>query len=248
MMEGDGFRTGLERFPPGAMTRRIGLEAGFARQGAFKAPLRQQMKSASSSIKTAAVPRQRAGCPRHVRIVLSGPESSGKSTLAAELATHFELPMAAEYARFHLEAGKPYPNTLDELAELARQHLVWQRALVPDDAPWGIFDTDLLNYWVWAGVAFGRVPEEIEQWLAAESHHIHLLCKADLPWRADPLREFPDLARRQDLFCRYQEELERREIRYFVIDGEGEARFAMAEEAFHSIIRQGEGPESGGDR
>jgi len=163
-----------------------------------------------------------------IRIVLSGPESSGKSTLAAQLATHFGIPMAAEYARFHLESGKPYPKTLDDLTALARQHLDWQRALVPDDAPCGIYDTDLLNYWVWADVAFGRVPEEIQAGFAAETHHIHLLCEPDLEWQPDPLREFPNLENRRMLFDRYRNELEKRRIRYFIIRGEGAMRFAVA--------------------
>jgi nicotinamide riboside kinase len=163
-----------------------------------------------------------------IRIVLSGPESSGKSTLAAELATHFSMPMAPEYARFHLETGKPYPQTLDELTELARQHLAWQREHVPADAPCGIFDTDMLNFLIWADVAFGRVPEEIEQGFAAEAHHIHLLCEPDLPWQPDPLREFPNLENRRMLFDRYRNELEMRGIRYFIIRGEGAMRFAVA--------------------
>ena len=167
-----------------------------------------------------------------IRIVLSGPESSGKSTLAAALAARFNMPLAPEYARVHLEAGKPYPQTAHDLTELARQHLAWQRQHVPDDAACGIFDTDMLNYFIWADVAFGQVPEEIQHWLAAETHHIHLLCKPDLPWQDDPLREFPDLVKRQALFDRHVLELEQRGIRHFVIHGEGDARLAVAESAF----------------
>jgi len=188
-----------------------------------------------AGILPATIPSQRADCPRPLRIVLSGPESSGKSTLATMLATRFHIPMAVEYARSHLEACRPYPLNPDELTELARHHLVWQRQQVPEESPCGIYDTDMLNYWVWADTAFGRVPEEIAEWFDAERHHIHLLCRADLPWRADPLREFPDLAQRQDLFRRHREELDRRKIRYFVIDGVGDERFAMAEKVFRSI-------------
>jgi len=164
----------------------------------------------------------------HIRIVLSGPESSGKSTLAAGLAAHFDMPMAPEYARAYLEARKPYPQSPEDLTILAREHLAWQRERVPPESPCGIFDTDMLNYSVWADVAFGRVPQEIEQWFAAEAHHIHLLCEPDLEWQPDPLREFPDLEKRRMLFARYRDELEKRGIRYFIIRGEGAARFAVA--------------------
>lgn len=173
----------------------------------------------------------------NTRIVLSGPESSGKSTLAAALAECLGLPLATEYAREHLAAGKPYPETPQDLTGLAREHLAWQRRHVPDDAPCGIYDTDMLNYHIWAGVAFGRVPGEIEKWLAAEAHHIHLLCVPDLPWQADPLREFPALEKRRALFARHQYEIRQRGTRHFVIRGEGDARLAMARAACHVIRR-----------
>lgn len=171
------------------------------------------------------------------RVVLSGPESSGKSTLATALAERFGLALAKEYARVHLEAGGPYPRTPSDLTELARRHLAWQREHVPDDASCGIYDTDMLNYFIWADVAFGCVTEEIDCWFAAETHHVHLLCQPDISWHADPLREFPDLADRQALFDRHVRELERRGIRYFVISGAGDGRVAMAESAFRAALR-----------
>ena len=170
------------------------------------------------------------------RIVLSGPESSGKSTLATALAATFGLPVATEYARVHLDAGKPYPQSPEALAALAREHLAWQRRHVPGDAPCGIFDTDLLNYHIWADVAFGRVPEEITQGLAAERHHIHLLCEPDLPWQPDPLREFPDLEKRRALFDRHARELQARGNRFIIIRGQGPARLQAATQAITEIL------------
>ena len=170
------------------------------------------------------------------RIVLSGPESSGKSTLATALAAAFRLPVAMEYARVHLNAGKPYPQSPAALAELAREHLAWQRRHVPDGAPCGIFDTDLLNYHIWADVAFGRVPGEITRGLAAERHHIHLLCEPDLPWQPDPLREFPEHEKRRALYDRHACELEARGNRTIIIHGQGHARFDAATQAVASIF------------
>jgi len=168
------------------------------------------------------------------RIILSGPESSGKSTLAAALAERLGWPMAPEYARVHLEAGRPYPQSAEELADLARLHLDWQRRHVPADSPAGILDTDMLNYRIWADVAFGTVPDEIGRWFLEETGHIHLLCAPDLPWHPDPLRGFPDGSRRRELFDRHRSELECHGIRHFVIRGTGDARLAMAE----SVVRE----------
>jgi nicotinamide riboside kinase len=171
------------------------------------------------------------------RIVLSGPESSGKSTLAAALAARLGLPMAPEYARAHLEAGNPAPQTAADLTEMARHHLAWQLRHVPADAPVGILDTGMLNYHIWADVAFGHVPGEIANWLADEAGHIHLLCEPDLPWQPDPLRECPHPAQRQALFDRHLAELARRGTRVFRIHGSGEARLAMAEAACRAIMQ-----------
>ena len=175
---------------------------------------------------------------KNLRIVLSGPESSGQSTLAAALAARHGLPMAPEFARAHLEAGNPPPRSAADLTEMARHHLAWQLRHVPADAPAGIFDTDMLNYRIWSQAAFGRVPVEIEHWLAAETHHIHLLCEPDLPWQTDPLREAPDPARRQELFKIHLAELTRRGNRVFRIHGTGDARLAMAEVACRVVMRQ----------
>lgn len=163
-----------------------------------------------------------------IRIVLSGPESSGKSTLARALAGWFSLPWAPEYARVFLEAGGAHPESPQALTVMGQEHLAWQRQHVPADAPCGILDTDLMNYCVWSDVAFGTVPPDLVQGFERERGHIHLLCAPDLPWESDPLREFPGLEPRQSLFLRYQHELERLGIRYRIIHGNGEARWSRA--------------------
>lgn len=164
----------------------------------------------------------------NIRFVLSGPESSGKSTLAQLLANHFALPSAQEYARVFLESGGTYPESVEALMKLGREHLAWQRSQVPPDARCGIFDTDMLNYRVWSDVAFGHVPAELDQQFAQEHHHVHLLCEPDLPWELDPLRQFPQLEMRRKLFERYRAELEWHGIEHTIIRGNGDVRLMQA--------------------
>jgi nicotinamide riboside kinase len=168
------------------------------------------------------------------RIVITGPESSGKSTLAAWLAQEFHLPMATEYARIHLET---FCATYDEstVIAMAKLHLIHQQRMVPLDAPLGIYDTDLLNYKVWCDVAYSRCHASILRGMEQESTHVYLVCYPDLPWVADPLREHPH--QRLMLFDRHLAEIQTTDRQYIVIRGEGALRNNAAREAMGILMQ-----------
>ncbi len=167
------------------------------------------------------------------RIVITGPESSGKSTLAAWLAQEFEVPMATEYARIHLETfGAEYDES--SVIAIAQQHLMHQQEMVPMDAPLGIFDTDLINYKIWCDVAYSRCDASILRGIEQESCHVYLVCYPDLPWVADPLREHPN--ERLMLYERHLAEIRKTGRAYIVIRGEGEQRKDAAREAMRKLI------------
>ncbi len=168
------------------------------------------------------------------RIVITGPESSGKSTLAAWLAQEFELPMATEYARIHLEKfGAQYDEST--VIAMAKQHLIHQQEMVPIDAPLGIFDTDLINYKIWCDVAFSHCDTSILRGIEQESHHVYLVCYPDLPWVADPLREHP--YERLMLYERHLAEIRKMGRAYIVIRGEGEQRNDAAIQAMGALMQ-----------
>jgi nicotinamide riboside kinase len=168
-----------------------------------------------------------------LRIVATGPESTGKSAIVAFLAASLRLPAANEYARIHLETyGPTYDYPL--LLELSRWHTSYQRACFPPSAPAGIFDTDLINYKVWCEVAYGKCHPEIIEGVADETNHVYLLCYPDLAWEPDPLREHPD--DRMMLFERHLAEIERLQRPYVVIKGTGEDRFQAAHAAASSFL------------
>jgi nicotinamide riboside kinase len=122
-----------------------------------------------------------------VRIIITGAESSGKSSLTKHLGEVFELPYALEYARYYLEENGPEYD-LEQLRIMSRLHLNYQQEKVPISTPCGIFDTDLINYKIWSEEVFGSCPAEVSTGIEQESSHIYLLCKPDLPWDPDPLR------------------------------------------------------------
>jgi nicotinamide riboside kinase len=173
-----------------------------------------------------------AGGGKSLRIVLTGPECTGKSTLCAHLAQRFNVPAAQEYARIYLDAhGPAYDQPL--LVELARGHVAYQQAQVPAGEPLGVLDTDLINYKIWSEVVFGHCHLDILKAVAGETDHAYLLCAPDLPWVPDPLRENPN--DRPALFERHRQEIERLGRPYIVIEGFDEARRRSAEMAFRKL-------------
>lgn len=172
----------------------------------------------------------------NLRIVLAGPESTGKTMLAELLARTFGVPLASEYARMYLEAHGPAYD-YDLLLDLSRGHRAHQRERVPESAPLGVFDTDLINYRIWCDVVYGRCHAEILDAMEAETNHAYLLCYPDLPWQPDPLRESErELDRLYDLHVR---EIERLGRPYEVIRGVGPARVECAEAAFRRLCDMG---------
>lgn len=168
-----------------------------------------------------------------LRIVITGPESSGKSTLTRHLGATFDLPFALEYARDHLEEHGP-EYSYEQLCAMARRHLAYQQKHVPPQTPVGLFDTDLINYKIWFEEVFGRCPESIIAGIRNESQHAYLLCAPDLPWEPDPLRENPN--DRQRLFDRHLAEITRLRRPVEIIQGTGQPRQAAAEAALKQLV------------
>ncbi len=170
-----------------------------------------------------------------MRIVITGAESSGKSSLTQHLGKVFELPYALEYARYYLEENGPEYD-FEQLKKMSRLHLNYQQEKVPISAPCGIFDTDLINYKIWAEEVFGYCPAEVSTGIEQESSHVYLLCKPDLPWESDPLRENPyDLQR---LYQRHFDEIIRLKRPYEEVEGYGRERMANAEAALCRLLER----------
>ena len=168
-----------------------------------------------------------------MRIVLTGAESSAKSTLTRQLGEALEIPFALEFARLYLEEHGPEYD-YERLREMARLHRDYQRRQVPPAASIGIFDTDLINYKIWSEEVFGKCPGEIETWIREEADHVYLLCEPDLPWELDPLRENPN--DRDRLFELHRAEIEQLGRRYEIVRGTGDARLVCAQAALKRLL------------
>lgn len=133
---------------------------------------------------------------------MTGPESSGKSTLSSELSQSLGIPFIVEHARTYLTHNGPLYSYQDLLI-IAQEHYNIVEALLPKKY---ILDTYLLNIKIWSEYKYGRV----DSWIVEQLHeisfkHIFLL-EPDIEWTYDPLRENPD--NRYELFDIYKKELE----------------------------------------
>jgi len=169
------------------------------------------------------------------RIVITGPESTGKSAIAMHLADKLSLPLAQEYARIYLEEHGPAYD-YDLLLKMSRLHKRHQTEQVPVTERLGIFDTDLINFKIWCKVVFGKCHPDIVKSMEAERHHVYLLCYPDLAWEPDPLRENPHNS--TELFDLHRQEIERLNRPYITIRGTGSARFEAAEAAAFQVTHQ----------
>ena len=162
-----------------------------------------------------------------MRIVcVTGPESTGKTTLSQALARRFDVPWLAEYAREHLTARVSQGYDRDTVANIAREQWRRERDLLRRTEGPVVLDTDLAVLFVWWREKYGPVPRWIDSAWAAQAPRLYLLCRPDIGWRPDPLRESPgDLDR---LFGIYRDLLTERGLRFVEISGTGDARTATA--------------------
>ncbi|QNA83062.1 AAA family ATPase [Sphingomonas sp. So64.6b] len=156
-------------------------------------------------------------------ICLHGPESTGKSTLAPRLARHLSGAVVDEYGRTFAEAhGVDF--TMADLVTIAQTHDRLTRAMNGIDLL--ILDTDPLMTAVWADMLFGYRDPWFDAWTGTAD--LYLLFDIDLPWIEDGTRMFGSVAERQRFFDLSRAELERRGVRWALVRGEGEERFASA--------------------
>ncbi len=160
-------------------------------------------------------------------IVLTGPESSGKSTLAQALGKELNLPLLSEYAREYLE-GKTEAYTYEDVIQMAREQLRREEFHCTAYKNQCILDTDLTVFSIWLKEKYGKTEDWIEESIAAGKHKLYLLCNVDLPWTPDPLREHSALSDRQRLFQDYKTLMEKYNLNYHVISGTDVARLKNA--------------------
>ena len=173
------------------------------------------------------------------KIVIIGPESTGKSMLAQRLAERFNSVWVQEYAReYLLQHGTRY--TYNDLMLIARGQLELEDELAARHPGKPLFiDTNMYVMKVWYEVVFGNCPPFIEEEIKRRKYDLYLLCAVDLPWVQDELREYPELETRQALFDRYETLLQNQTVPWAVISGSNEERVDNAVAVIESHFNTG---------
>jgi len=139
------------------------------------------------------------------KIVVIGPESTGKSTLSESLAKHYDTVWCPEYAReYLLKNGTAY--TYENLLTIARGQLAGEETMAVQARHNLLFiDTDMYVMKVWSEFVFGKCDDWILNCIAERKYDLYLLCNTDLPWVKDELREYPDVETRERLYTIYKD-------------------------------------------
>lgn len=174
------------------------------------------------------------------KIVTIGPESTGKSTLCKLLAEHYKTVWVPEYAReYLLKNGKDYQyNDLLKIAEgqIALEEKICKEIEANNNSSLVIIDTDLLVIKVWSEFVFNKCDNSILTQIANRKYDLYILCKPDLPWVKDELREYPDVETRNKLYNHYKDILVNQQVPWVEVSGNYEERFRIAVEAINKLL------------
>ncbi|HRO45001.1 AAA family ATPase [Agriterribacter sp.] len=180
------------------------------------------------------------------KIVVIGPESTGKSTLCEQLAGHYKTIWCREYAReYLLKHGMDY--TYDNLLEIAKGQIALEdktaagvaekyRYSPGEGSPLLFIDTDMYVMKVWCEFVFNQCHQWIIDQIVTRRYDLYLLCNTDLPWTKDELREYPDLETRERLYRMYKDIMINQHTPWADISGDYTGRFEKAKKAVGKLF------------
>lgn len=173
-----------------------------------------------------------------IKIVLFGPESTGKTTLSNQLARHYHTVWAPEFAREYLQdKWNNYRKTCEDtdLIPIAIGQMKLENDLAQKADKVLICDTDLLETKVYSQEYYGGfVDPELDKAAKQNNYDLYLLTYIDTPWEADDLRDRPEL--REEMFNSFEKALKDHNKNYILLKGDKETRLKKAVNAIDEII------------
>lgn len=167
------------------------------------------------------------------RVAITGPECTGKTTLAKQLAGHYHTAWVPEFAREYLgDLGRPY--RYEDIELIARGQIALEDKIRPDAEDILFSDTCLLVCKVWSFDKFGRCEDWIERHIAEKPYDLYLLPHPNIAWESDGLREDGD--RRDSLLDTYRTELAALNRKVAEVIATDESRLPAAIEAIEALL------------
>ncbi len=171
--------------------------------------------------------QQRANC---IKVVMFGPESTGKTTLAKQLARHYNSVWVPEYAREYLQKkwnDKRETCSQEDLLPIAIGQMKIENESAQKTDTVLFCDTDLLETKVYSEEYYsGECDPLLDKYAVKNNYDLYLLTYIDTPWEADDLRDRPEL--RQEMFDAFEKALKQYNRPYIVLKGSKAERLKKA--------------------
>lgn len=165
---------------------------------------------------------------KQIKIAFTGPESSGKTTLAKKIAAVYNGIFVEEFARTFLEGKSSYvQEDLDVIAEGQMKMWDFETELL-------IADTEMTVICIWSHYKYGVISQKIKQLFDQQQFDLLFLCKPDIPWEFDPMRENPE--NRDELFDLYHSFLTENKQNFVVVEGNEQQRQLIVVEVLSAFI------------
>jgi NadR type nicotinamide-nucleotide adenylyltransferase len=183
-----------------------------------------------------------------IKVAVIGPESTGKSTLCAMLALHYNTQWCPEFEmEYLLTHGMDY--TYDDLLHIAKGQLAMEDEYVQSivgssesselrtpNSNLLFIDTDMYVMKVWCEFVFGKCHRWVLEQIVKRKYDLYLLCNTDLPWVKDELREYPDLITRDKLYHIYKDIMINQSTPWVDISGDHNERTQKAIKAVDRLL------------
>ncbi len=167
-----------------------------------------------------------------IKIAITGPESSGKTTLSQSLAKYYDVAFIPEFARTYLETTNGEYNQSD-LDQIAKGQL---NSISSSQDKMIVCDSDFSVLEIWSQYKYENVSDLIREMVKEDLFNLHILCRPDIPWEEDPLRENPDS--RDQLFELYKASLQRLNKNFIIVSGEHKNRMKQCIETIDALLKK----------
>ena len=166
------------------------------------------------------------------KIIITGPESSGKTTLFEQMTSSYKIHGVNEYAREYIGNLNREYNYLDIL-QIAKKQFENEQILSSNNPQFLIADTDLLTLEIWCEFKYKKCHSFILDTLRNHLPNFYILCYPDIPWEFDPQRENPK--DRIDLFNIYESKIKALGVDYHIVKGDEQTRFELSKTIINNI-------------